>query len=54
MNELEIHAQNLKRLGDLMVRLGQGMESKLANQYASEQSPIEDLSSDYESATHGE
>jgi len=54
MNELETFAQDLKRLGDLMARLGQGMESKLENQYASEQSPIDDLPSDYEAATHGE
>ena len=54
MNELETFAQDLKRLGDLMARLGQGIETKLETQYASEQSPIDDLPTDYESASHGE
>ena len=59
MNEAErcfakTFAQDMKRLGDLMARLGQGMESKFVNEYAAEQSPIDDLPSDYESASHGE
>lgn len=98
-DEIETFAQNLKKFGDLMSRLGKGMESKLVQEetkvivhpflngksnwrkleemqlsllkaekikiaqemealqeklYADEQSPIDDLPTDYESATHGE
>jgi hypothetical protein len=47
-------ADGLKRLGDKMSKVGEEAEAKFAREYAAEQSPIDDLSSDYESATHGE
>jgi len=47
-------ADGLKHLGDKMSKVGEEAEAKFAREYASEQSPIEDLPTDYESATHGE
>ena len=47
-------ADGLKHLGDKMSKVGEEAEAKFAREYASEQSTIEDLPTDYESATHGE
>ena len=52
--QTETLLQQMKTLGELMVRMSDAMEGKLAREYASEQSPIEDLPTDYESASHGE
>lgn len=52
--QIETLLQQMKTLGELMVRMSDAMDEKLAREYAAEQSPIDDLPSDYESATHGE
>ena len=52
--QTETLLQQIKTLGELMGRMADAMDEKLAREYAAEQSPIDDLPTDYESATHGE